>query len=44
MMEDISKVVGVAFSVAGLFISVAAMTSAYQLRAACMPNANQKRR
>ena len=43
-MDDIPKVVGVAISVAGLFISVAAMISAYQLRAACMPNANNKRR
>ena len=39
-----AQVVGVALKVAGLFISVAAMSSAYQLRSACLPNANQKRR
>jgi hypothetical protein len=39
-----AQVVGVALSVAGLFLSVAAIAPAYSLRAACMPNANQKRR
>lgn len=38
------QVVVVGLSVAGLFISIAAIVPAYQLRAACMPNANQKRR
>eukprot|EP01044_Picomonas_judraskeda_P008904 COSAG03_NODE_1050_length_4948_cov_15.772530_3_plen_139_part_00 len=39
-----AQVTGVGLSVAGLFLSMAAMAPAYSLRAACMPNANLKRR